>query len=60
MCEPASHASHASQCASHSSHAASYAIHASQGASHESPRFNVKNNQIMDIIIKLQRIPSKQ
>ena len=45
MCEPASHASHA--------------IHASQGASHVSHRFNVKNNQIMEIIIKLQRIPSK-
>ena len=40
MCEPASNAS---QCASH-------AIHASQGASHASHRFNVKNNQIMDII----------
>ena len=37
MCEPASHASHA--------------IHASQGASHASHRFNVKNNQIMEIII---------
>ena len=44
MCEPASHASHAS-------HTASHAIHASQGASHASHRFNVKNNQIMDIII---------
>ena len=59
MCEPASHASHASQSASHASHAASHAIHASQGASHASHRFNVKNNQIRDIIIKLQRIPSK-
>ena len=44
MCEPASHASHAS-------HTASHAIHASQGASHASHRFNVKNNQIMEIII---------
>ena len=48
MCEPASHASHASQSASHASHAASHAIHASQGASHASHRFNVKNNQIRD------------
>ena len=37
MCEPASHVSHA--------------IHASQGASHASHRFNMKNNQIMEIII---------
>ena len=51
MCEPASHASHASQSASHASHAASHAIHASQGASLASHRFNVKNNQIRDIII---------
>ena len=48
MCEPASHASHS---ASHASHSASHAIHASQGASHASHRFNVKNNQIMDISI---------
>ena len=41
MCEPASHASHT----------ASHAIHPSQGASHASHRFNVKNYQIMDIII---------
>ena len=65
MCEPASHASHsashashsashashASHNASHASHTASHAIHASQGASHASHRFNVKNNQIMEIII---------
>ena len=37
MCEPASHASHA--------------IHASQGASHASHRFNLKDSQIMEIII---------
>ena len=47
MCEPASHASHASQGVSHASHAS----HASQGASHASHRFNVKNNQIRDIVI---------
>ena len=41
MCEPASHASHN----------ASHASHASLGASHASHHFNVKNNQIMDIII---------
>ena len=49
MCEPASHASHAS-------HIASHAIHASQGASHASHRFNVKNNQIIDITSSNQRL----
>ena len=35
--------------ASHASHNASHESHASQGASNH--RFNVKNNQLMDIII---------
>ena len=50
MCEPASQASHS---ASHASHNASHASHtASQGASHAIHRFNAKNNQIMDPLLR--------
>ena len=42
MCEPTSHSSHN---VSHASKGAG------QGASHASHRFNVKNNQMLDIII---------
>ena len=57
MCEPASHASHNGVClmCEPASHIASHASHASQGASHSSHRFNVKNNQIMELL----QVPSK-